>query len=70
MTVDQLDEVRRRDSNVAVYRDRFGGEFVLNQDGRTHGQRAIMDRRRLIKYVDELAQRLSHYVSLAQHRSR
>lgn len=58
MTTDELDEVRRRDSRVAVYRDKFGGEYVLVQDGRTHGQHAIMDRRHLLAHVDELTQRI------------
>jgi hypothetical protein len=58
MTPGELEEVRRRDTNVRVYCDRFGGEYVLNKDGRTHGQHAIMDRRRLLRHIDELGQRL------------
>lgn len=42
----------------------------MNQDGRIHGQHAIMDRRRLLAHVDHLAERLSQSISLAQSRSR
>jgi hypothetical protein len=58
MTLDELEEVRRRDSNVRVYHDKHGGEYVMNKDGRIHGGHAVMDRRRLLKHVDELGQRL------------
>lgn len=70
LTETQLDEIRRRDSRAAVHTDDFGGEFVLAKDGRMHGQHAIMDRRRLLKHVDEVNQRLSAALSLAQSRSR
>lgn len=58
MTAAELDEIRRRDANVVVYVDKYGGEFVMNRDGRIHGQHAIMDRRRLLKHVADLEQQL------------
>lgn len=58
LTANQLAEIRRRDSNVEVFRDQFGGEFVMSRDGRIHGQYAIMDRRHLLEHIDELNRRL------------
>jgi hypothetical protein len=55
LTAQQLGEIRVRDSAVLVYRDRFGGEWVGQKEGRLHGQHAIMDRRRLLAYIDVLA---------------
>jgi hypothetical protein len=56
LTPDDLKTMRLRDSAVPVYRDTFGGEYVLNKDGRMHGQHAIMDRRRLLEHLSTLAQ--------------
>ena len=49
-----LDLVRIRVANTPIYRDKFGGEYVLYQDGRKYGQHAIMDRKRLLEHIDAL----------------
>lgn len=54
LTAQQLGEIRVRDSAVQVYRDRFGGEWVGQKEGRLHGQHAIMDRRRLLNHLDQI----------------
>jgi hypothetical protein len=57
LTAQQLGEIRVRDSAVQIYRDRFGGEWVGQKEGRLHGQHAIMDRRRLLAHLDVLLSR-------------
>lgn len=49
-----LGEMRARDSQVTVFRDVHGGEWVARKDGRVYGQHAVMDRRRLLRHLDGL----------------
>lgn len=55
ISVEDLQAIRLRDSVVKVYVDKYGGRYVLRADGRTHGQHAIMDRRLLLEYLDDLS---------------
>ena len=59
MTDAQFDEIQARTQNVRIYRDRFGGEYVLNKDGRIFGAHACLDRQKLMAYIEELHNRLS-----------
>jgi len=55
LTAQQLGEIRVRDDSVQIFRDKFGGDWVGHKEGRLHGQHAIMDRRRLLKHLDDIA---------------
>lgn len=58
MTDAELQEIRLAAAAVDVYRDEFGGEFVRQKDSLIFGQRAIMHRKHLLAYVDELEEKL------------
>jgi hypothetical protein len=59
LTREQLEQIRIRVVNTPIYRDKYGGEYVMYQDGRKYGQHAIMDRKRLIEHIDALQMKLT-----------
>ena len=61
MTDDDLAAIARRDAAVRVYRDKFGGEYVLSKDGRIFGAHACLDRRRLLNHIQELRGKINDH---------
>lgn len=53
MTSGRLAEIIDMDSTVRIYRDRFGGEYVLYREAKKHAQLAIVQRRELLRFILE-----------------
>ena len=54
MTPERLIEIRDADTQVRIYQDRFGGMYTKFEEVRNHGSRALIHRRELLEYIDNL----------------
>jgi hypothetical protein len=52
MTRRELDEIRAAVLKAPIYRDKYGGEFVLAKDVPVYGARAIIHRKQLLEELE------------------
>jgi hypothetical protein len=53
VTPERLAEISKADGDCRIYRDKWGGEYVLNRDAGVYGHRAIIHRRELLREIEQ-----------------